>query len=130
MSFARTLFVALVFAPSLLTAQQKVAATRGSGAALHAVRAPSATVAVAVRAEKAPIIDGKADDAIWATAQVFDAFRTFEPVENGDPRFRTEARAAYDDRNLYVLVRAFDPHPDSIIKILERRDTFTPSDMI
>jgi hypothetical protein len=29
-----------------------------------------------------------------------------------------------------VFVRAFDPHPDSIIKLLERRDTFTPSDMV
>ena len=37
---------------------------------------------------------------------------------------------AYDAANLYVFVRAFDPHPDSIIKLLERRDSFTPSDMI
>ena len=29
-----------------------------------------------------------------------------------------------------MFVRAFDPHPDSIIRLLERRDTFTPSDMI
>ena len=42
----------------------------------------------------------------------------------------TEAKVAYDAANLYVFVRAFDPHPDSIIKLLERRDTFTPSDMI
>src|SRR5256886_10672711 len=31
---------------------------------------------------------------------------------------------------LYVFVRAFDPHPDSIITVLARRDYFTPSDMI
>jgi len=29
-----------------------------------------------------------------------------------------------------VFVRAFDPHPDSIKKLLERRDSFTASDMI
>src|SRR5205085_6399120 len=32
--------------------------------------------------------------------------------------------------NLYVFVRAYDAHPDSIVRILERRDTFTTSDRI
>ena len=53
-----------------------------------------------------------------------------EPTEGKAPRFRTEAKVAYDAANLYVFVRAYDPHPDSIIQKLERRDTFTPSDMI
>src|SRR2546426_10195792 len=44
--------------------------------------------------------------------------------------FRSEAKVAYDAANLYVFVRAFDPHPDSIITVLARRDYFTPSDMI
>ena len=43
---------------------------------------------------------------------------------------RPKRKIAYDASNLYVFVRAFDPHPDSIIKLLERRDSFTPSDMI
>src|SRR6187401_3406028 len=55
----------------------------------------TATAAVAIRAAKAPVIDGRGDDAVWATAQMIDAFRTFDPVENGDPRFRTEARVTY-----------------------------------
>ena len=93
-------------------------------------RRVSATVAVASRALKAPVIDGKADDAVWATAQVIDGFRTFDPTENGDPRFRTEARVAYDARNLYVLVRAFDPHPDSIVALLSRRDVRTQSEWL
>src|ERR1043165_6265695 len=42
----------------------------------------------------------------------------------------SEAKGAYDAANLYVFVRAFDPHPDSIIKLLERRDSWTASDMI
>jgi len=28
------------------------------------------------------------------------------------------AKVAYDAANLYVFVRAFDPHPDSIITVL------------
>jgi hypothetical protein len=59
-----------------------------------------------------------------------DQFRQFAPAENGEPTYRTVVRVAYDDRNLYVLVRAFDPHPDSILSILSRRDVRTQSDQI
>ena len=88
------------------------------------------TTAVAVRAPRPPVIDGKGDDPVWASAQVIDGFRTFDPIDNGDPRYRTEARVAFDERNLYVLIRAFDAHPDSILALLSRRDVRTPSDQL
>ena len=84
----------------------------------------------AVRAAAAPVIDGKDDDAIWKTAPELTKFRMWRPSEDKDPRFKTVAKIAYDAANLYVIVRAFDPHPDSIIKLLERRDTYTSSDMV
>ncbi|MEO7965054.1 MAG: DUF5916 domain-containing protein [Gemmatimonadaceae bacterium] len=84
----------------------------------------------AVRATHAPVLDGRDDDEIWRTAPAMDDFRQFAPVEDGDPAFRTEVRAAYDDRNLYVLVRSFDPHPDSIVSLLSRRDVKTNSDQV
>lgn len=93
-------------------------------------RAPTDTGAVAVRATVAPVIDGVDDDAVWKETPVIDRFKQWQPTEGKEARFRTEAKVAYDAANLYVFVRAFDPHPDSIIKLLERRDTFTPSDMI
>jgi hypothetical protein len=89
-----------------------------------------ANVAVAVRATKPPVIDGRPDDVIWTTAQVIDGFRVFDPVEDGEPRFKTEARIAYDERNIYVVVRSFDPHPDSIRALLARRDIRTASDEV
>jgi hypothetical protein len=49
---------------------------------------------------------------------------------DAEPKFQTEFRAAYDDRNLYVFVRMFDPHPDSIMHALSRRDQRGPSDQI
>jgi hypothetical protein len=88
------------------------------------------TAAVATRAATPPVIDGSDADPVWHQAPVITAFTQWQPTEGKAPRFRTEAKIAYDAANLYVFVRAFDPHPDSIIKILERRDTFTPSDMI
>ena len=51
-------------------------------------------------------------------------------MEDAEPSMRTEARIAHDDRHVYVLVRAFDPHPDSIIALLSRRDVRTASDQI
>src|SRR5947209_3078261 len=112
-------------APLTLSAQELASASRGHGSRTEPARAGAAT-AVAVRATQHPIIDGKDDDAVWATAQVIDGFRTFDPAENGDPRFRTEARVAFDEHNLYVLIRAYDPHPDSIVSLLSRRDVRTP----
>ncbi|HET9682475.1 MAG TPA: DUF5916 domain-containing protein [Gemmatimonadaceae bacterium] len=84
----------------------------------------------AVRAEQAPVIDGREDDAIWQKVPPTSDFQEFQPTEGKAPRFRTEFKAAYDDHNLYVFVRAYDPHPDSIMKALTRRDVRGPSDQL
>ena len=94
------------------------------------VALPTDSGAVAVRAIVPPAIDGKDDDPVWRNAPVISGFKEWQPTEGKEPRFRTEAKVAYDAANLYVFVRSFDPHPDSIIRLLERRDSFTPSDMI
>jgi hypothetical protein len=91
---------------------------------------PNDTSATATRADVAPTIDGKDDDKVWRVAPVISDFKEWRPTEGKAARFRTEAKVAYDAANLYVFVRAFDPHPDSIIKLLERRDSFTSSDMV
>ena len=65
-----------------------------------------------------------------ASRRCIDQFLQAKPSEGAPARFRTEARVAYDARNLYVFVRAFDPHPDSIVSLLSRRDEQTASDHI
>jgi hypothetical protein len=104
--------------------------TDGTPATNYTVPLPTDTSATAVRAASAPLIDGKDNDQVWQAAPTIKAFREWRPTEDKAPRFPTEAKIAYDASNLYVFVRAIDPHPDSIIKLLERRDTFTSSDMI
>ena len=84
----------------------------------------------AIRAAQAPVIDGKEDDAVWRTIPPTSDFLEFQPTEGKAPRFRTEFKAAYDDHNLYVFVRAYDPHPDSIMTALTRRDERGPSDQL
>jgi len=94
------------------------------------IAAPTDTSAVALRSESPPVIDARDSDRAWQQAPVIDRFQEWRPNEGKPARFKTEAKIAYDAANLYVFVRAFDPHPDSIKKILERRDSFTSSDMI
>ena len=84
----------------------------------------------AVRTESPPVLDGRDDDAIWAQTPLITGFREVRPSEDAEPRQKTAARVAYDARNLYVFVRAYDTAPDSIIKLLSRRDVQTASDQI
>src|SRR3954471_22229698 len=85
---------------------------------------------MATRAERAPVIDGRDDDAAWSAGTPIDGFQQFDPVEGAEASMRTDARIAYDAANLYVFVRAYDPHPDSIRSLLSRRDIRTSSDQI
>src|SRR6266540_4941888 len=91
---------------------------------------PTVPTTGAVRAAVAPLIDGRDADEVWRAAPAITQFREFQPREDGEPRFATEAKVAYDARNFYVFVRAFDPRPDSILRLLARRDVRTASDQI
>jgi uncharacterized protein DUF5916 len=88
------------------------------------------TRATASAAEHPPIIDGLDDDVIWRSATPITGFRVFDPKEDGDPTLLTEAKIGYDSENLYVFTRMFDPHPDSIVSLLSRRDVKTQSEQI
>jgi len=105
-------------------------ATAPGATKLHDPVASASTMATAVRATHPPVIDGRDDDEVWRQAQPITAFRQFSPIANGDPRFRTEGKVAYDDKNFYVFIRMYDPHPDSILRLLGRRDVRVATDQI
>ena len=90
----------------------------------------TATSAMASRANTAPVLDGKTDDPAWREAQVIDQFVEYEPKKGAETRFKTEVRVTYDDKNLYVLARMYDPAPDSIVSLLSRRDVKTASEQL
>lgn len=69
-----------------------------------------------------PVIDGRLDDAAWNEGRWEGGFVQYEPNENVPPTFETDFKVIYDDNNLYVAIRAFDPSPDSIVRRLSRRD--------
>ena len=121
-------FVKLAFA---LQAAQVATVPPGAGASPRpaAIPAPTDSTATAARADETPVIDGKDSEKMWSQIPAITAFKQWRPNESKAPRYKTEAKIAYDESNLYVFLRAFDPHPDSIKRLLERRDSFTSSDM-
>ena len=92
---------------------------------------PATTTQVtATLTDAPPVLDGRDDEPVWKSAPVIDGFLQSRPSEGLPPGLKTEARVAYDAHNLYVFVRSFDPHPDSIVSLLSRRDEQTASDHI
>lgn len=72
-------------------------ASAGPGPRLRALRAPETIK-----------IDGRLDEPAWAQAEAATGFRQEEPSEGQPATERTEIRILFDDRNLYIGIRAFD----------------------
>ena len=99
-------------------------------AATPSLPLPTATTVQATRTAAAPVLDGRDDDVVWKSSPVIGPFLEARPAEGAEPKLRTEARIAYDEHNLYAFIRAFDPHPDSIVSLLSRRDEQPASDYV
>ena len=67
-------------------------------------------------------LDGKLDDADWATADIATDFVQRYPDPGKPATLRTEVRILYDAEAVYVGARMFDSSPDSIAAPLGRRD--------
>ncbi len=120
----------VLFALAVLGATT-VGAQASTAADPQLVRAtPAGNIGRTMRVEQAPVLDGRDGDAVWRDALTLDDFRQAEPAEAGEPAFPTVAKVVYDQRYLYVFVRAHDPHPDSIVGRLSRRDIDTDSDQV
>jgi hypothetical protein len=67
-----------------------------------------------VRTEVRPVVDGKLDEPIWATAAFVDDLHQTAPVEYAEPDEKTEIYLLYDDDNLYVGAKLYDNDPAHI----------------
>ncbi|HET7230327.1 MAG TPA: DUF5916 domain-containing protein [Longimicrobium sp.] len=116
------LFPALIVAATV-AAQPSPASAQSQQAASAAPVATARRQGSAVRlAGPAPRLDGVLDDAAWAAAPVLSDYVQRAPNPGAPGTLRTEARVLYDDQAVYVAVRAIDPHPDSIVAPVGRRD--------
>jgi len=73
-------------------------------------------VAHCIRTAAPPTLDGKLDDAVWKQAVPLSPFVRGHTWDD-DPRakYQTEARFAYDDKNLYVSFRCYEPDLDGVV---------------
>lgn len=71
-----------------------------------------------------PKMDGVLDDACWKTGEWASDFTQWIPAEGKQPSQPTFFKVLYDDKNLYVAVRAVDREPSKIQRRAGRRDEF------
>ena len=79
--------------------------------------------------DKAPVIDGNLNDAIWQTAVVLKDFYQIDPGDNVAPSKPTEVLIGYDPKFLYVAFRAFD-EPDKVRSTVAKRDNIFSDDYV
>lgn len=69
-----------------------------------------------------PVIDGKLDDECWQHGNWANNYNQYIPHEGAEPTYQTEHNIQYDDKNLYIAFRAFDPEPDKVHRYAGVRD--------
>ncbi len=74
------------------------------------------------RTGSAPQVDGVLDEACWDGAWTAELPFEVYPADNTPAPVRTVVLVTYDDSNLYVGMRAFDPDPAAIRAHLADRD--------
>ena len=86
-------------------------------------------VITAAVAPRAPTLDGRLNDAVWAAATPVDSFTQIIPNDGTAPTERTVIRVLYTREALYVGARMYDDDPAGIVGRLGRRDAYTSSDL-
>ena len=88
------------------------------------------SMATRLAPDEAITVDGVPEEDIWRRADWITDFIQLEPVEGAQPTVRTEVAFAYDETNLYVAGRMYDPEPGNIRANLARRDDNGESDRL
>lgn len=71
-----------------------------------------------------PVIDGRLDDPVWEKLEWAGDFTQREPNDGKPPSLQTSFKITYDDKNLYIGIRAHDDQPEQIVRRVTRRDSF------
>jgi hypothetical protein len=75
-------------------------------------------------------VDGRLDEAAWASAAVLTGFTQSAPAEGIPARERTEVLVFYTPRELFIGIRAHSSDPSSIRSTLAERDQITADDHV
>jgi len=80
---------------------------------------------------KEPKIDGVLDNPLWENeALKIEDFRQFIPKELGEPSQKTVAYIGYNEKNLYVAIRAFDDDAKKLRYCVTQRDNCIDDDWV
>lgn len=82
------------------------------------------------RATSEITIDGRLDEPAWQDATSIPIAYEWYPGENTPAPVETECLVTYDEANLYVAFRAYDPEPGAIRAYYADRDTPTADDTV
>jgi hypothetical protein len=78
-----------------------------------------------VRVEgRPPTIDGRLDDEAWKQGEWSGGYRQQIPTEGAPPSAQTELKILYDDKHVYMAIRAYDD-PKKVHRYPGRRDSLT-----
>lgn len=87
-----------------------------------AAKDPTSETATFGRTAGEIAIDGRLDEASWQSVIPRTKFYEIYPANTGQPPVATTVSFLYDERNIYVAVRALDPEPAAIRAPIVRRD--------
>ena len=76
----------------------------------------------ATRVSSGPIVDGRLNDSVWATATPLERFVQHEPFDGQEATERTDVRFVFDGTALFIGARLYDREPNGIIRGETRRD--------
>lgn len=76
-----------------------------------------------IRINIPPVIDGSLSDDCWKLGEYQSDYTQYIPVYKANPSVRTEIKVLYDDKNVYVGIRAYDDMT-KVSKRIGRRDDF------
>ena len=82
----------------------------------------------AARVDGSIVVDGRLDDASWASAAPASRFTQTDPIEGQPASERTEVRVLIGEDALYVGARLYDSEPQRIRAVLARRDDAVEAD--
>jgi hypothetical protein len=116
---AAALGVLAWLAGSASAAQQDGAAPNPSGR-----KYPARTYCSARLSGPPPVINGRLDDPAWVQGEWAGDFTQQMPTEGASPSQRSELKILYDDRNIYIAIRAYDD-PALVHRYPGRRDDFS-----
>jgi len=97
--------------------------TAGPSAVAQDAAPPAKKTYRAARADGSPpVIDGRLDDPSWNSAAWESGFVQYQPYEGREPSEKTSFRILYDEKYIYVGIRAHDSKSEAIERRLSRRD--------